>query len=288
MRQFAPQLAFVNTHARGDKANGYTFETKPDISIYHKSLGNRVPTACDSSLIEMHIEFKRYDWDDPFTCPPFPACHETAFISSKPNETNTLGQIGAYAAAQLASQFRTHCFSVYIILNTARIIRWERDGAIVMEPIHYNTDSALIKFFSRFSQAPPELRGIDTTVYPAPSPEAECACDKLNLPKDTPMFQTTVPGHKDGSPFPIIFTHPDTNSTTPFCRATCTCPAYDPIGDCVVFFKDSWRVDADDIIPEGEIYTELAANDVPHVLHCLTSGDVKSEPEQKTQMQKCS
>ncbi|KIM57315.1 hypothetical protein SCLCIDRAFT_130771, partial [Scleroderma citrinum Foug A] len=56
----------------------------------------------------------------------------------------------------------------------------------------------------------------------------------------------------------------------------------------VVFFKDSWRVDADDIIPEGEIYTELTANDVPHVLHCLTSGDVESEPKQKTQTQKCS
>ena len=157
-----------------------------------------------------------------------------------------------------------------------------------MEPIHYNTDSALVKFFSRFSQAPPELRGINTTVYPAPSPEAECACNKLNLPKDTPMFQTTVPGHKDGLPFPIIFTHPDTNSTTPFCRATRACPAYDPIGDRMVFFKDSWCVDADNIIPEGEIYTELAANNVPHVLHCLASGDVESEPEQKTQMQKCS
>ena len=122
MSPFVPQLAFVNTHAKGDKVNGYTFETKPDISIYHKSLDGKLPAGCNSSMIDMHIKFKCYDWDDPFTCPPSPAHCDTAFISSKPNETNTLGQIRAYAAAQLASQFCTHCFSVYIIHDTTCII----------------------------------------------------------------------------------------------------------------------------------------------------------------------
>ncbi|KIM65568.1 hypothetical protein SCLCIDRAFT_52248, partial [Scleroderma citrinum Foug A] len=130
MGQFAPWLVLLDTHCQGDTENGYTFLTKPDISIYHRS--GKVP--------------------------------EGSFISTKPNETNTLGQIGAYAGAQLASQFHTHCFSMYIIHDAAHIIRWERDGAIVMEPIYYNIDSALIQFFSQFSQAPPELWGIDTTV----------------------------------------------------------------------------------------------------------------------------
>ena len=70
MSPFAPQLAFVNTHAKGDKVNRYTFKTKPDISIYHKSLGGKLPAGCNSSMINMHIEFKHYDWDNPFTCPP--------------------------------------------------------------------------------------------------------------------------------------------------------------------------------------------------------------------------
>ena len=97
--------------------------------------------------MDMHVEFKRYDWDDPFICPPRDR-HDTAFISTKPNETNTLGQIGAYAGVQLALQFCTHCFSVYIIHDATRIIRWERDGAIITEPIYYNIDSALVQFFS--------------------------------------------------------------------------------------------------------------------------------------------
>ncbi|KIM62210.1 hypothetical protein SCLCIDRAFT_92490, partial [Scleroderma citrinum Foug A] len=53
-----------------------------------------------------------------------------------------LGQIGAYATSQLTSQFHTHCYSVYVNRDHARIIRWERDGAIVTEPIFYNIDLA--------------------------------------------------------------------------------------------------------------------------------------------------
>jgi len=90
MGQFAPQLVLLDTHCQGDAENGYTFQTKPNISVYHRSLGDNVPTGCDSSLIDMHVEFKLYDWDDPFICPPRD-CHDTTFISTKPNETNTLG-----------------------------------------------------------------------------------------------------------------------------------------------------------------------------------------------------
>ena len=56
----------------------------------------------------------------------------------------------------------------------------------------------------------------------------------------------------------------------------------------VVFFKDSWCVNADDIFPEGEIYSKLAAKKVLHVPHCLASGDVEHLPKQKPQAQKYS
>ena len=145
---FAPQLHFVNSHALGDKDNGYPFETKPNISIYDKLLSSKVPTSCHSSLIDMHIEFKQYTWDNPFRIPTNTACRDLAFIATTPNKTNTLGQIGAYTASQLTSQFCIHCYSVYVNHDHARIIQWERDGAIVMESIFYYIDSGLIRFFS--------------------------------------------------------------------------------------------------------------------------------------------
>jgi len=61
-----------------------------------------------------------------------------------------------------------------------------------------------------------------------------------------------------------------------------------PKRNCVVFLKDSWCLDGDDIVPEGHIYAELAASHVPNVLHCLVSGDMECSPHQKTQMQKYS
>ena len=201
---FAPQLCFVDSHCRGDKDNGYPFETKPDISIYHQSLGDKVPASCDSSLIDVHIEFKRYTWDDPFGIPTTTSRRDSAFIAATPNKTNTLGQIGAYTTSQLASQFCTHCYSVYVNRDHACIIRWERDGAIVTEPIFYNIDSALVRFFSQYSQAPPGLCGIDTTISPASTAEAKLARSKLDLPEDTDMFQTTVPRTTDGLPSMVI------------------------------------------------------------------------------------
>ncbi|KIK13198.1 hypothetical protein PISMIDRAFT_79310, partial [Pisolithus microcarpus 441] len=74
-----------------------------------------------------------------------------------------LGQITAYASTQLGSQYHTHAFSVLIVWDTAHIIRWDWEGAIVMTPIKYDEDRTLAEFFSHYLQASLELHGIDTT-----------------------------------------------------------------------------------------------------------------------------
>jgi len=284
MKPFARWLHFVDTHARGDPENGYTFTIKPDISVYSGPL-TTIPTNCDVELIDMHVEFKQYPWDDPFL--PHSEYkqekrEELCFILSGRNQQNTLGQIGAYAAAQLGSQFRTHCFSVFIMYDFARIIRWDREGAIAMVPIYYGTDASLVEFFSQFSQAPPTLCGVDTSVSVAPSRGAALARTRLNLPLKIAMFKTSIPG-SGGNPTTIIFPRCEASPTTPACRGTRTCPAYDLAGDRVVFFKDSWCIKADDILPEGQIYAQLNAQNVPHVPVCLAFGDVDSLPEQQPQ-----
>jgi hypothetical protein len=48
-----------------------------------------------------------------------------------------LAQITSYVAAQLDLQFCTHIYSVLIGKETARILRWDRTGIIVTEPIKY-------------------------------------------------------------------------------------------------------------------------------------------------------
>ena len=93
-----------------------------------------------------------------------------SFLKDTKKATDTLGQITSYAAIQLGSQFHTHIFSVLIVRDLARIIRWDRSGAIVTEAIFYNQSSLLINFFRHYSQAPPEMRGIDQSVSD-PMPE---------------------------------------------------------------------------------------------------------------------
>ncbi|KIK22998.1 hypothetical protein PISMIDRAFT_11255 [Pisolithus microcarpus 441] len=272
IKPFAPELHFVDSHAWGDKKNGYDFEIKPDVSVYHESLDGPVPAGCDISNLDMHIKFKWHRFDDPFLAPSNNDRDQVAFLGCSDTQQDTLGQIGAYTAMQLASQLCTHIFL------------WE--GTIITEPISYTTDPSLVEFISRYLKAPPELRGIDTLVSCPSKDEATSARAKLGLLTDVPMFKTAIPGSDDGSPLSVIFTILDILSSTPTCHGTCACPTYDPSGDCMVFFKDSWHVNGPDMIPKGKIYVELDRNGIPHVPTCLASGDVQCWPKQEMQMMK--
>ena len=232
-----------------------------------------------------------YKFESPFICPSFKNRDQVAFIGPSDNQQDTLGQIMTYAAAQLISQFRTHCFSLFVLYDTTHIIRWDMEGAVITKPILYNIDSSLVEFFSQYSQAPPELRSINTMISIAPGDEATAARGALGFsgtPPPTPMFKTFIPGNRDGPPLTLIFPWPEGRPSSPACHGTCTCRAYDLSGSCVVYLKESWHVDATDIIPEGEIYTNLNAKGVSHVPICLASGDMPCWSQQKTQMFRCS
>ncbi|KAG0695915.1 hypothetical protein DFH29DRAFT_813668 [Suillus ampliporus] len=120
MKPFAPQLSFVNSSKCADMKNcsAFTFNVKPDVCVYTDGTSQ----GCDISKLEVNVEFKWNDGYDAFSKDPGPDTH-IAF--------DTLGQITSYASAQLGAQYRTHTFSVLIVHNCARIIRWDREGAIV-------------------------------------------------------------------------------------------------------------------------------------------------------------
>ncbi|KAI5982204.1 hypothetical protein EDC04DRAFT_2522389, partial [Pisolithus marmoratus] len=134
---------------------------KPNLSIYSDDYS----TGCNCSKIEICVEFK---WDASLDAFDGPFIEEQSgfpsFVHPSKSVKDTLGQITAYASAQLGSQYCTHAFSVLIVWDTAHIMRWDQEGVIVTCPIKYGKDQMLAKFFLCYSQAPPELCGIDTTV----------------------------------------------------------------------------------------------------------------------------
>ena len=260
----------------------FTFAIKPDVAVYQASVDPDVRT--DSSLAELFIEFKWCNEDDPF-CDPYYVTADgktgksflkKSFLKDTKKATDTLGQITSYAAIQLGSQFRTHIFSVLIVRDLARIIRWDRSGAIVTEAIFYNQSSLLVDFFRRYSQAPPEMHGIDQSVSDPTPEEKNVARRALVLGNDIPLVKLKIPSTGGCAPRYFITTTPRAAIYSPPGRATRGFRAYDISQAAICFLKDSWRVDLPDIQAEGLTYEALKKANVRNVPESVAYGDIST------------
>jgi len=274
IKPFAPSLDFINSSATTDRSGQteFSFEIKPDICAYVKGCKRRDPS--DVSRAEIIIEFKWHQSDDPF-CEPYPLPgdpNRSTFLRDNKSGRDTLGQITSYAAAQLGSQFRTHIYSVLIVKDYARLIRWDRSGAIVTEAIHYNHNPALAEFFRRYHKAPPNIRGVDPTVTVPTYKEICLTRQCLDLKDNVTLVKMTVPtGDTECS---YIAPTPKAQPYTPPGRATRGFVAYDLQRRRKVFVKDTWRVDLPDIEREGETYELLAGAQVRNIASCSAAGDI--------------
>lgn len=263
------------------------FRVKPDVSVYPARTDD---VKTNSALVEMFIEFKWDKEDSPFDDvkdKPYPDNDDKSsndadtstsgkrfFIRNFKRARDTLGQITSYASAQLSAQFRTHIFSVLIVCNTARLLRWDRTGTIVTDAFKYNESPFLAEFFSRYSNASDARRGKDESVS-KPSSEEETTARRL-LPYDVnvPLVKLSIPD-LDGPRYFITST-PEAAIYTPAGRATRGFMAHDISENKLVFVKDSWRIDMPDIQAEGMVYKALTEANVRNVPHCVASGDILS------------
>ncbi|KAG2336465.1 hypothetical protein BDR05DRAFT_896695 [Suillus weaverae] len=141
MNTFASGLSFVDSHLYPDTNNckKFPFQVKPDVCIY----SDGTSAGCNMATTEVVVEFKWSQTHDAFR----ERDDRASFISQTKKDIDTLGQITSYTAAQLTAQYCTHAFSVLIIQDQARIIRWDSEGAVVTSPICYNTEPHLADFF---------------------------------------------------------------------------------------------------------------------------------------------
>ncbi|KAG2740028.1 hypothetical protein P692DRAFT_201728696, partial [Suillus brevipes Sb2] len=282
MQDFAPQLSFVNTSKNADTKNcsSFTFNVMLDICVYADGTSD----GCDITKAEVHIEFKWNDALDAFTRNPGV---DKPIVSQTDKAFDTLGQITSYAAAQLGAQYRTHLFSVLVIRNRARLIRWDREGAIVTNAFDYQHEPHLADFFYRFARASPALRGVDTSMTAASDEEATLARTVLKLAPTIRMFKVAVPRDpavENSGWLTLIIPQPVAKGYPLVGRWTRTCPAFDIFNKTVVMFKDSWHVSIKDVLPEGETYKLLKSNKVRNVATCIAFHDViHPVPQQNTQ-----
>ena len=84
--------------------------------------------------------------------PPTPAAH-FPFENNTAQGHNTRGQIASYAGATMSTQFRHHLFTVLILGQRARLVRWDRASAVVTESFDYTERPLLLfEYFKRFAQ----------------------------------------------------------------------------------------------------------------------------------------
>ncbi|KAH9165209.1 hypothetical protein EDB89DRAFT_1911545 [Lactarius sanguifluus] len=137
-------------------------------------------------------------------------------------------------------------------------------------------DPALLDFFTRYDNADRSMRGHDDSVRYATQAETRKAIDankEFSISQKLLVVNVPLQWPKSGYGSYVI-KPPAGRFYTPPGRATRTSIAYDIERNCIVFFKDSWRVDCDGIKREGEIYAMLNDAGVPNVPRCSASGDV--------------
>ena len=232
----------------------------------------------------MHVEVKVNPCSDAFYDNE-QACFEHGSMQA----TNTRAQIISYATAHLGSQFRTHVFSVLITGEFARIIRWDRAGAIVTKAFRYCVpdevcDSYLVEFFRRYDVAAPKERGVDDSVSFEPLEPSEVARARKALDPtlaDASLLKFRV--HEgDGVKYFIGSTRPRKSCASPTGRATRIFDVFDLESGTVMCLKDTWRINHPGIDKEGDIYRSLQKAEVSYIPDFVCGDDI---PEQRTRTQ---
>lgn len=192
-------------------------------------------------------------------------------------------------------QFRTFVFSVGIFGNVARLLRWDRSGVLVSEPIPYTEkgNRQLSEFFYRFNLADRAERGWDPTVSDASYGETttfdQAIETAVGVGKNTPLGKLIGSvGENDRYPRKKVkITHSSGRQTSYIVGRSTVTPKY-PTGRCtrgfvamdaetqkLVFLKDCWRPDIPEVKPESHWYEMLrGARNIPAFSHGSNVGSV--------------
>ncbi|CAL1712630.1 unnamed protein product [Somion occarium] len=219
------------------------------------------------------------------------------FLPSSVDATIMRGQIAEYAAEILLQQHRTHVFMIFVYQDTARLVRFDRAGAIVSDFFNLVTEPMkLLNFVFRLGRMSRSERGFDDNVVLASGAEVELMKNHLPpqndqtrlathirnaLSSESRIHKITVPGKNGGNAQSFLVGKLRAGSRYPTGRGTKGYIAFDLQKPRFVFVKEGWRIDSDDVTSEMDIYAQLEKNHVEHIPTVICGGDVGT-PVQRT------
>ncbi|RPD57730.1 hypothetical protein L227DRAFT_577714 [Lentinus tigrinus ALCF2SS1-6] len=284
----------VVTTGRADKTD--KTEQRADLALYPTYAAPKGTEQPNWSAVEVFIECKpESTQDDPFDD------KADNFLPSSERRRRNLGQIMSYASTIFQSQHRKHQFSVVLLENMARIVRWDRSGVVATEKFNYREEpSKLGRFFWRLCHMSAVQRGHDTTVEEIHTDTVEYElmmhrAEKPIVDKDTGIelgqharllfaeslknakmyYKIKVPdvgGERSflvGAPH-FLSTELAGRGTRGYVAIDCSVPE-----GPFVYLKDAWRVDHEGIEPEGNVLQYLNDEKVVGVPTLVCHGDIK-------------
>ncbi|THG96417.1 hypothetical protein EW026_g5418 [Hermanssonia centrifuga] len=168
---------------------------RPDLAGFNATNGEPSDNANIWSSMQLCIDNCA---EDAFDVAYDPNDREGLRVSEEGN-TKFLGRMIHYAREQMSHQHRVFMFSLHIVHDSARIIRWDRMGAIVTEAFNFVLHPQILaEFLFRFSLLGPEGRGLDSSAELAGSEEchefAEAVANYLDSfgERKPPHFDATL------------------------------------------------------------------------------------------------
>ncbi|EPQ50704.1 hypothetical protein GLOTRDRAFT_66831, partial [Gloeophyllum trabeum ATCC 11539] len=241
----------------------------------------------------LYIEFKSYG--NSVKCDPFD--DRTTHPNENPaaGRESARGQLIAYAAAMFARQQRTHGFSIIILGEYARIIRWDRAGAVFTERLNYVArPEKLAMFLWHFAHLDRRQQGYDDTAELIEEDSrlhnmmkkkiadgSKMSAKDKDLPEAYVLeyFKDSSSGATSGPTRPRYFLVGRPHFTAPGMtgRATRGYVALDEESNELVYLKDCWRVDLPDMTREGDVIQLMNNEGVQCVPTLVCHGDVKGQ-----------
>ncbi len=249
------------------------------------------------SAVEVFIECKpEHTQDDPFDD------DAEGFRPSGERRQGNLGQIMSYASLVFEHQHREHQYSVVLLGEMARIVRWDHSGVVATEKFNYQqAPNMLGRFFWRLCHMSAAKRGHDTTVQQVDSDSAdyELMCRRAANPlfakgtkvelgqharllfsaalKEGPTCKIRTRDDKGERCFLVgapHFASPELAGRATRCYVAIDCS--NPEGP-FVHLKDAWRVDHDGMEREGDVVRYLNEQKVKGVPTLVCHSDVEDQ-----------
>ncbi|KAJ8091664.1 hypothetical protein PM082_020899 [Marasmius tenuissimus] len=271
----------------GNQADPFCDGLKVDVATYGDDPGNT-----DFGLMDTQVEFK-LKGSDPF-CDPKPGEKHIDREHGVNLDTDTcrevLGQITSYAGTSLSMNFRTHLFTVLIIGRHARLIRWDRGGAIVSRAFEYaHSRSPLVEFYLRYWQLSRRDQGFEADVMTLDKLDKDVQValehfnrhdedywyglsDQQRVDVNSPRrwFKLATGGMRFIVPEPLYHRR----FCTPFHRASRYSLAYCVDTKTLCFLKDYWRELSARSLSESDMYNVLKERRIPNIAEKLIGADI--------------